>query len=399
MSEKIGVIAFSGGLDTSFLVPYCREKYDLDKIITCAVDTGGFSDEEIQRIADRSVEVGADEHVYINAEQEFYDSIIKYMIYGNITRDGYPMSVGTERLIQAKKVLETCLDKGATAFIHGSTGAGNDQYRFDTVIHVLGQGKVEIITPVRQDNVMRETSMAYLRERQITVSEKARYSYNVGLWGVSIGGDETHNSTGLVPEEAWYSHPKDGLDEMILELSFDKGEVNKLKTNGETVTGAVNIIKKLAAIGNDLAIGRHYYTGTSIPGKKGRLAYESPAADIIYAAHNTLEQITLSSEQIFTKKSLGDKFGRFIHEAKMFDPIVDDLRAFLHSTQRRVTGTTSITLAPYHIKHITADSPNNLLGLKGAVYGETSSDYTGDDARSAAKLYGFEQKLWNAVED
>lgn len=394
--HKTAVVAFSGGLDTSFLVPFSRKEYGFERIITCCVDTGGFPPEEQQRIADRAKEVGADEHIYVNAEQQFYEDVLKYMIYGNVTRDGYPMCVGSERLVQASEALRICQEKGATVLLHGSTGAGNDQYRFDSVIHVSGQGEILSVAPVREFNVERADSMAFLAERGIGVSEKAKYSYNVGLWGVSIGGEETHKATGLIPEEAWTSQPDPDAKPMNITLHFEQGNLTKLESSEGSSTDPVEIIKLCGNFGTRYGIGRHYHIGTSIPGKKGRLAYESPAADMIYTAHHELEKVTLTNAQIFGKRTVSDEFGRFVHEAKIMDPYVDDLKAFLKSTQRRVSGSVELGLAPFHITHASATSPHNLLEAKGASYGETSQFYTGPEAEAAAKLHSFETRIWHA---
>lgn len=399
---KTGVVAFSGGLDTSFLVPFVREQYGMEKIITCAVDTGGFDAEEIARIEARAKEVGADEHVFIKGERLFYDEIIKYLIYGNVTRDGYPLCVGAERLIQAREAMHVCLDKQAEYLIHGSTGAGNDQYRFDLVIHVLGKAAglknnqhVKALAPVREHNVKREFSQSYLKERGISVSDKAAYSYNVGLWGVSIGGKETLTSDGLIPEEAWYTQIDPSLTAEKLTVSFEKGEISGLTHGSKTLSDPIKIIQYIGQLGGKMGIGRHYHVGTSIPGKKGRLAYQSPAADIIYEAHSALEKITLTQSQIFFKKNIANEFGRLIHEAKIFDPLLDDIKVFLESTQRRVTGSCDIHLVSGHIAAVTAKSPYDLLSVGDSEYGEFSDAYTGEDAAGSALINAYEQSLYH----
>jgi argininosuccinate synthase len=394
------VIAFSGGLDTSFLVPYCREAYKATEVITCTVNSGGFSKIEHNAIAARSKEVGADDHVHIEAADDFYEEIIKYMIYGNVSRDGYPLAAGAERLVIAQKALEFCRKAKADMFVHGSTGAGNDQYRFDVTTQVLGEGQIACKAPIREFGISRQFSTDYLKKRGVTVTEKTTaYSYNPGLWGVSIGGKETLTSDGLIPDDAWYGKPDASAHETTISLSFIKGEVSELKIGGETITGPVAIINRLTARGNSFGIGRHYHVGTSVPGKKGRLAYESPASDIIYEAHRTLEKIVLSQAQITGKKPMAETFGQLVHEAKMFDPYLTDIKAFLASTQRRVTGTCQITLAPGIIKSVTAQSPFDLLSLKGSTYGETSSAYTGADAAGSALLHGYEQKLYHSLDE
>ncbi|MDR3450183.1 MAG: argininosuccinate synthase [Alphaproteobacteria bacterium] len=393
------VIAFSGGLDTSFLVPYCREVYGVTEVVTCTVNTGGFSDADAAAIAARSKEVGADKHVYIDAADSYYQQIIKFLIYGNVSRDGYPLCVSSERLIIAQEALKICAEVKADMFIHGSTGAGNDQYRFDVAAQVLGNGKIKCKAPVREFNISRQFSTDYLRQRGVTVTEKTTaYSYNPGLWGVSIGGKETLVSDGLVPDAAWFSQPDPDARAKTLAITFEKGELVKLDDAGAVTTGAAAIIRRLAEIGNAFGIGRHYHVGTSVPGKKGRLAYESPAADIAYEAHRTLEKLVLSQAQISGKKIFAESFGQLVHEAKMFDPYLTDIKAFLVSTQRRVTGICRVDLAPGYIKSVTAQSPFDLLAIKGSVYGEVSSAYSGADAAGSALLHGYEQRLYHSLD-
>jgi argininosuccinate synthase len=237
-----------------------------------------------------------------------------------------------------------------------------------------------------------------LRQRGVTVTEKTTsYSYNPGLWGVSIGGKETLVSDGLIPDDAWYSRPSSNASEKTLTLTFEKGELVKLDDEGKVVTGAVAILRQLAVIGSSMGIGRHYHVGTSVPGKKGRLAYESPAADIVYEAHRTLEKLVLSQAQITGKKPLAETFGQLVHEAKMFDPYLIDIKAFFASSQRRVTGTCHVALAQGYVKAATAQSPFDLMAIKGSVYGEVSSAYTGADAAGSALLHGYEQRLYHSL--
>ena len=404
---KTGVVAFSGGLDTSFLVPFARDQYGVERIITCAVDTGGFDAKEKARIAARSKEVGADGHVLVEASRAYYAQILRYLIFGNVTRDGYPLCVGAERLIQAHECLLVAKENGADAFFHGSTGAGNDQYRFDVAAQVLGQasGKgagdnasIQCVAPVREHGITRERSTAFLKERGVEVQAKnTNYSYNVGLWGVSIGGKETLTSEGLIPDDVWYSQPDPAATSATIKISFEKGELVALSAKERSLTDPVEIIRELTKIGNAFGLGRHYHVGTSVPGKKGRLAYESPAADLIYAAHSTLEKHVLTQSQIAAKKPLAEEFGRLIHEAKVFEPLLQDIKAFLESSQSRVTGTSTLHLAPGRITAVTAKTPFDLLGAGGAVYGETAEAYSGVDAAGAARLHGFEQALYASL--
>lgn len=402
--KKKALVAFSGGLDTSMLVPYMKDKYGIESVVTCVVDTGGMKESEISSVAERSKEVGADEHIYVNAAQDFYEEIIKYLIFGNVSRDGYPLCVGAERLIQARESVKKAREKGIDVLVHGSTGAGNDQYRFDLVAYVLGQAdeakklpSIQIKAPIREDAIKREFSQNYLRDRQIPVSEKTAYSYNVGLWGVSIGGKETHTAQGLIPEEAWYGQVDPAVSSRVLEIEFESGEPVALRYDHETVKGPLAVIRRVAQLAADLGIGRHYHVGTSIPGKKGRLAYESPAADVLYEAHTTLEKLTLTQAQIFFKKNVATEFGRLIHEAKFFDPLIDDLRAYLESSQKRVTGKCTVYLKPGKIEAVTVDTPYDLLSAAGSLYGEYADFYSAQDAIGSSKINAYEQTIYHGV--
>jgi argininosuccinate synthase len=401
---KKAIVAFSGGLDTSMLVPYMKDEYGIEEIVTCTVDTGGMSSEEVDAVKKRAKEVGSNDHIHVEAAQEFYDEIIKYLIFGNISRDGYPLCVGAERLIQARGTVQIAREKGIDLLVHGSTGAGNDQYRFDLVGYVLGQADasknwpaIKVMAPVREHGIKREFSQNYLRERQIAVSEKTAYSYNVGLWGVSIGGKETHTSDGLIPEEAWYGQIDPNVSAQSVEIVFEKGEPVSLKSADVNAQGPLEVVRALARLGARLGIGRHYHTGTSIPGKKGRLAYESPAADILYEAHSALEKATLTQPQIFFKKTVATEFGRLIHEAKFFDPLLDDLKAFLESSQNRVSGKCTVHLKPGHIEAVAVNTPYDLLTASGSVYGEYADFYSAKDAEGSSRINAYEQVIYRGV--
>lgn len=396
--KKTAIVAFSGGLDTSMLVPYMRENYNLDNVITCVIDTGGMSEDEKKAVAARSKEIGSDEHLYVDASAAFYDEIIKYLIFGNVARDGYPLCVGSERLIQAREVIKFAKEKGVKLVANGCTGAGNDQYRFDLAVYAIGGDSVKSIAPVREHGITREFSQKFLKDRDITVAEKSQYSYNAGLWGVSIGGVETHTSDGLIPEHAWYSEIDESLKSMAVEVVFEEGELVSLRADGKNYEGAVEVIKKLAIIGGKFGIGKHYHVGTSIPGKKGRIAYESPAADIIYEAHRTLEKHTLTQAQIFHKKGVADELGKLIHEAKFFDPLMDDLRAYLKNSQKRVSGVCKIELKPNYIESVIINSKYDLLGAGGSLYGEHADFYDAADAEGSAKINAYEQVIYKGLE-
>ena len=398
-NTKTALVAFSGGLDTSMLVPYMRKHYGVSEVITCVVDTGNMDASEREQVAARANEVGADQHIHIDASQALYDEILRFLIYGNVSRDGYPLCVSSERLIQAREVIATAKKKGISLVANGCTGAGNDQYRFDLAVHVMNENdRIQSVAPVREHGLTREFSQNFLRERKISVPEKAQYSYNVGLWGLSIGGKETHTSQGLIPEHAWYSKIDKSLQEMQLELTFKKGEPIKLAYGKKQVESPQEVIRELAVLGGKMGIGRHYHVGTSIPGKKGRIAYESPAADIIYEAHRTLEKHTLTQAQIFHKQLISNEFGRLVHEAHFFDPLMEDLRAYLESSQKRVSGVCNICLKPGQIDSVTVDSPNDLLGAGGSLYGEHADFYDAKDAEGSAKLHAYEQVIYHSIE-
>lgn len=400
-NEQTALVAFSGGLDTSMLVPYMRKHYGVKEVITCVVDTGGMNEAEKQQVAARANEVGADQHLYIDASQALYDEIIKFLIYGNVSRDGYPLCVGSERVIQAREVIATAKKRGISLVANGCTGAGNDQYRFDLAVYVMtGNHKsFRSVAPVREHELTREFSQNFLKEHNISVPEKAQYSYNVGLWGLSIGGKETHTSAGLIPEHAWYSKIDKALRDIKLELTFQQGEPVKLAYGKKQVEGPLEVIRELAVLGGKMGIGRHYHVGTSIPGKKGRIAYESPAADIIYEAHRTLEKHTLTQAQIFHKQLISNEFGRLIHEANFFDPLMEDIRAYLKSSQKRVSGVCHICLEPRQIASVTVHSPNDLLESGGSVYGEHADFYDARDAEGSAKLHAYEQVIYHSIND
>ena len=393
--NETAVVAFSGGLDTSFMIPFVKEKYGFKKVITCTVNTGGFSKDEEEKIASRSKEIKADEHFFIDAKKEYYDEVLKYLIYGNTTRDGYPLCVGAERIIQGKVALEVCKKVSAKFLVNGSTGAGNDQYRWDLIVAVLGDDKITGLTPVREFQFSREYETKYLQDLGISVQSKnTSYSYNAGMWGVSIGGKETHISTEILPEEAWYSHPDTSKQEIKLQINFKNGEpISCSASSGESAKNPVDVILLLASLGNSLGIGRGYHIGTSIPGKKGRIGFEAPAAEILYSAHKTLEKITLSQHQIHFKNVIANEYGKLLHEAKFFDPCFEDLKAYLISSQAKVTGECTVYLKPFRIEAVTADSPHNLLHLKGATYGESASAWSGAEAEGACKIAGYEQLM------
>jgi argininosuccinate synthase len=393
MSESTAVVAFSGGLDTSFVVPFVREQYGVETVITCTVNIGGLSDERLHMIAKRSKEVGADKHVTIDGRKEFYDQVIKYLVFGNVSRDGYPLCAQAGRLIQVSKCIELCRSEAAEFLVHGCTGMESDQFRFDVIISALGGG-VKSLAPVRDLGITREKKREFLRERGIGVDDNWECSYKVSLWGNWIGGKQMQSASALLAEEDWLSKVDPDIGSGALELSFEQGEVTSVRSPWGNANEVIDILELIGHIGSKFGIGRHYHVETSIPGRKGRFAYESPAADILYEAHRSLEQVTLTELQISGKKMISEDFGRLVHGARYFDPYFDDLKAFLAHTQKRVTGDCLVYLSSGAIKAVTAKSPFDLLSAADEFDG-----HTGEDARGASLLYGLEQLLYRSVSE
>ncbi|BCJ41439.1 argininosuccinate synthase [Actinoplanes ianthinogenes] len=398
MTKRKIVLAFSGGLDTSYALVDFREKgWD---VVTANIDTGGLHSGEAEAVKARAEELGAVEHHVVDARAELYDRVVTYAIKANYLRNGaYPSCVGAERLIQAEKVVEVALKVGATGIAHGSTGAGADHVRYDAVIRALAP-HLEIITPVRDERLVREEEAEFLRSRGFAVSEKVKkYSINEGLIGTSIGGEETYGSWEYLPEDAW-TYTKsiaDAPDEGVeLHLSFDKGVVTSAVVDGEPLVSedAPNyaILSALNVLGGEHGVGRGIHMGSTMVGNLARVGFEAPGMLILIAAHRELEKLVLSNRQQATKAQLGNTYGDLLHEAVYFDPIMDDFRAFLDSSQTRVTGTVRVKLHKGNIVLLGSSSPHSLLDAAtraGIVYGHGSSAWTGEQARAFAHMYAM----------
>ncbi|MEG2848944.1 MAG: argininosuccinate synthase, partial [Bacteroidales bacterium] len=342
MKEKI-VLAFSGGLDTSFCVPYLINEKNLE-VHTVMVNTGGFTIDEAKKIEERALHLGSKTHTTINAVETYYNKGIKYLIFGNILKNStYPLSVSSERVFQALEVLEHVKKIGAKYVAHGSTGAGNDQVRFDLVFEVLAP-QVKIIAPIRELQLSRKEEIDYLIKYGFNFSwEKSKYSINQGIWGTSIGGVETLLSQGYLPEEA-YPHQVTKRGEEKVSIGFEKGEPTML--NGKKMS-PIQLIKELAIIANPYGIGRDIHIGDTIIGIKGRVGFEAAAPLIIIKAHHLLEKHVLVKGQLYWKESIANYYGQLMHEAQYLDPTMRDMEAFLESTQKNVTGEVKILLRPY----------------------------------------------------
>ena len=392
MNNKV-VLAFSGGLDTSFCVPYLKNERGLE-VHTVMVNTGGFSDEEAKAIEARALSLGAASHKTINAVDTYYEKSIKYLIFGNILKNAtYPLSVSSERVFQALEVLNHVKEIGAAYVAHGSTGAGNDQVRFDIVFEVLAP-EVEIIAPVREHGFTRQYEIDYLQSHGFDFSwEKAKYSINQGLWGTSIGGVETLSSDGWLPEEAYPTKvTKTGTEHV--KIGFRKGEPVSL--NGVEMS-PVEVIKALREVAGPYGIGRDIHIGDTIIGIKGRVGFEAAAPMIIIKAHHLLEKHTLTKGQLYWKEQIAGWYGQQMHEAMYLDPVMRDMEAMMDSMEENVTGEVEVALMPYHFSVLGCTSEHDLMSSKFGAYGEVNKSYTGRDVIGFTKVIANPLKIYYSV--
>ncbi len=390
------IVAFSGGLDTSFCVPFLREEHGCD-VHTVTVNTGGISEREALEIAARAEELGAASHHIIDARSDLFERSLQYLIKGNVLRGYlYPLCVGPDRVVQAATLVEKAREMGIKTVAHGSTGAGNDQIRFDVALSVLG-GDLEILTPIRAGNLSREYTSGWLRERGYAVdAATTTYSINTGLWGTTVGGKETLGTSVSLPDEAWPSpSPMEAPDEeVLLDIAFEKGVPVGL--NG-TAMDPVSVIEALNALGEEHAIGRAIHVGDTILGIKGRVGFQAPAAAILIPAHRELEKIVLSRWQQYHKAQLGDFYGMLLHEAQYFDPVMRDIEALFDSSQETVTGTVHVTLYKGSVSITGCSSPFSLFNTGVATYGEQNDLWDGRDARGFARILGVQSLLTHGV--
>ena len=389
------VLAFSGGLDTSFCVPYLKNEHGYE-VHTIMVNTGGFSKEEENAIGQRALALGAASHKTVDAVDTYYEKGIRYLIYGNILKnDTYPLSVSSERVFQALEVLKHVKDLGADAVAHGSTGAGNDQVRFDIVFEVLAP-EVEIIAPVREHCFSRQYEIDYLQRHGFDYSwEKSRYSINQGLWGTSIGGVETLSSDGFLPEEAYPTKVTKSTPEKI-SIGFLKGE--PISFNGQGMS-PVDVIKAVRDVAGPFGIGRDIHIGDTIIGIKGRVGFEAAAPLIIIKAHHLLEKHTLTKGQLYWKDQIAGWYGQQMHEAMYLDPVCRDMEAMMESMEQNVTGEVEIALMPYHFSVLGCRSSHDLMSSKFGEYGEINKSYTGRDVIGFTKVIANPLKIYYSVND
>lgn len=391
MEKKRVVLAFSGGLDTSFCVKYLSEELGYE-VYTAIANTGGFSEEELASIEQRAYALGATKHATLDITEQYYDKSIKYMVYGNILRNGtYPISVSSERTFQAIAIIEYAKSVGAHCVAHGSTGAGNDQVRFDLTFQILAP-EIEIITPTRDMTLTREYEINYLKEHGYVADfVKMEYSINKGLWGTSIGGKETLHSEQTLPESAYPSQVT-ATEPTTLKLTFAKGEISAV--NGVEYTDKVAAIRAVEAIGSQYGIGRDMHIGDTIIGIKGRVGFEAAAPMLIIAAHKMLEKHTLTKWQQYWKEQIGTWYGMFLHEAQYLDPVMRDMEAFLESTQANVDGTVEITLRPYSYTLVGVTSDFDLMKTDFGEYGEVNKAWSADDVKGFTKIMANSMKIY-----
>ncbi|MEP7279741.1 MAG: argininosuccinate synthase domain-containing protein [Bacteroidota bacterium] len=393
MAKKV-VLGFSGGLDTTYCVKYLAEDkgYEVHSVI---VNTGGFSAEELKKIEAHAYKLGVKTHTTVDAVKTYYDSIIKYLIFGNCLKNNtYPLSVSAERLSQALHIAEHVKELGADAVAHGSTGAGNDQVRFDMIFNIMIPG-VEIITPIRDLKLSREAEISYLKGKGVEMNfDKAVYSINKGLWGTSVGGKETLSSKGMLPEEAWPTQvTASGMEP--LELGFEKGELRSV--NGKSFEHPAAAIQQVQSIAGPYGIGRDIHVGDTIIGIKGRVGFEAAAPMVILKSHHALEKHVLTKWQLQWKDQLAQFYGNWMHEGQILDPVMRDIEAFFVNSQQNVTGKVFVQLQPYRFLVTGIESEHDLMNSRFGKYGEMNNGWSGDDVRGFSKIFGNQTMIYHQV--
>ncbi len=388
------VLGFSGGLDTTYCVKYFTEEkgYEVHSVI---VNTGGFTEDELAKVEAHAYQLGVKSHTTINAVKSYYDKIIKYLVFGNVLKNNtYPLSVSAERLSQAVFIAKHVQQLNADIVAHGSTGAGNDQVRFDMIFNILIPG-VKICTPIRDLKLSRADEIAYLKTKGVQMNfEKSMYSINKGLWGTSVGGKETLNSRGILPEEAWPTQVTESEPRSVT-LEFVKGEL--VAIDGNTCKHPTGAIQELQSIAGPYGIGRDIHVGDTIIGIKGRVGFEAAAPMVILKAHHALEKHVLTKWQLNWKDQLALFYGNWLHEGQILDPVMRDIEAFFEKSQENVTGKVFVDLMPYRFQVTGIESDYDLMSSKFGKYGEMNAGWTGEDVRGFSKIFGNQTMIYNAV--
>lgn len=388
------VLAYSGGLDTSFCIPYLKLEKGYE-VHALTVNTGGFTGTQLDELEIKALQLGAKSFKSVDATTSFYDNCIKYLIYGNVLRNNtYPLSVSAERIFQALEVVQYAQQIGASAIAHGSTGAGNDQVRFDLVFQILAP-EIQIITPIRAAKLSRSEEIAYLQQAGFDYQwNKAKYSINQGLWGTSVGGAETLTSNLPLPDSA-YPSPCIKETPTTIQLVFDNGHPTGL--NQHSFAHPIETITALQALAKNYAIGRDIHVGDTIIGIKGRVGFEAAAPLIIIKAHELLEKHVLSKWQQYWKAQLGNWYGMMLHEGQYLDPVMRNIEAFLSESQTQVSGTVHVQLHPYRFELQGITSPNDLMAAKFGQYGEMNNTWSGEEAKGFIKILANAQKIYHSV--
>lgn len=390
------VLAFSGGLDTSYCAIHLSKEKGME-VYSVTVNTGGFSDKEIKEIEQRAYSLGVKKHTTIDETENYYKSCIKYLIYGNVLKNGtYPLSVSAERISQAMAIAKYVKEIKADCVAHGSTGAGNDQVRFDMIFNIMIPD-VKIITPIRDNKLSREEEIEFLKKHNVQMNfEKAKYSINKGIWGTSVGGKETLTSNEPLPEEAFPTQLSKTQPEKVT-LYFIKGELKGV--DDKTYAKPTEAIKALEKIAAPFAIGRDIHVGDTIIGIKGRVGFEAAAPVIIIKAHHALEKHVLTKWQLSWKEQLSTWYGNWLHEGQFLDPVMRNIEKFMEDTQQTVNGKVSVLLAPYRFQVLGIESPNDLMSSKFGKYGEMNNAWTGEDVKGFSKIFGNQVMIYHKVNE
>ena len=390
------VLAFSGGLDTSYCVKYLSETQNLE-VYSAIVNTGGFTTEELQEIERRAYALGVKQHLTLDETDDYYNSCIRYLIFGNVLKNNtYPLSVSAERVYQALAIARYAKEINADFVAHGSTGAGNDQVRFDMIFNIMIPD-IQILTPIRDLKLSRQQEIDFLKEHGVEMNfEKAAYSINKGLWGTSVGGKETLTSYGYLPEEAWPTQLTKHNPEEV-KLLFEKGELKGI--NDQRFDNPVEAIQKLSEIAAPFGVGRDIHVGDTIIGLKGRVGFEAAAPMVIIKGHHALEKHVLTKLQLYWKDQLAVWYGNLLHEGQFLDPVMRNIEKFLEDTQLTVSGTVTVGLAPYRFYVIGIESPHDLMSSKFGSYGEMNNTWSGEDVKGFSKIFGNQTMIYQKVNE